>query len=343
MCESRSKELSGDTNLPITWPLSEQPRWMQCEASRASGSLPSSFQSGQKRNELWIPPSFKVLKQGHRFLSLQSALADRILSHGLKRGPIKLTPSWLPKSEDLFLEHLMERASDGASLWLQLGRLPLDSLEFSIPNFLVELPNTTLSPTVTCHRPKNRTKNTNFESLSPKETKKKTKRKKRSMPSTSQPSAYQMLWILELWEGGGTCRVRTLSALPLPSSRSTRSSRSKPHWETPKPQEETERPQKLRSLPTPQSIRSTWPAHQDAAAAAKSLQSCPTLCDPTDGSPPGSPVPGILQARTLEWVAISFSSAWKWKVKVKSLSRVRLFETPWTAAHQAPPSLGFSR
>ena len=61
-----------------------------------------------------------------------------------------------------------------------------------------------------------------------------------------------------------------------------------------------------------------------AAAAAKSLQSCPTLCDPGDGSPPSSPVPGILQARTLEWVAISFSNAWKWKVKVKSLSRVWL-------------------
>ena len=64
---------------------------------------------------------------------------------------------------------------------------------------------------------------------------------------------------------------------------------------------------------------------------------------PIDGSPPGSPVPGILQARTLEWVAISFSNAWKWKVKVKSLSRVQLFTTPWTAAHQAPPSMGFSR
>ena len=76
---------------------------------------------------------------------------------------------------------------------------------------------------------------------------------------------------------------------------------------------------------------------------AKSLQSCRTLCDPIDGSPPGSPIPGILQARTLEWVAISFSNAWKWKVKVKSLSRVRLFATPWTAAHQAPPSMGFSR
>ena len=79
------------------------------------------------------------------------------------------------------------------------------------------------------------------------------------------------------------------------------------------------------------------------AAAAKSLQSCPTLCDPIDGSPPGSPVPGILQAGTLEWVAISFSNAWKWKVNVKSLSRVRLLATPWTAAHQAPPSMGFSR
>ena len=79
------------------------------------------------------------------------------------------------------------------------------------------------------------------------------------------------------------------------------------------------------------------------AAAAKSLQSCPTLCDPIDGSPPGSPVLGIPQARTLEWVAISFSNAWKWKVKVKSLGRVRLFATPWTAAYQAPPPMGFSR
>ena len=79
------------------------------------------------------------------------------------------------------------------------------------------------------------------------------------------------------------------------------------------------------------------------SAAAKSLQSCPTLCDPIDGSPPGSPVPGILQARTLEWVAIAFSNAWKWKVKVKLLSCVWLLATPWTAAHQAPPSMGFSR
>ena len=77
--------------------------------------------------------------------------------------------------------------------------------------------------------------------------------------------------------------------------------------------------------------------------AAKSLQSCPTLCDSIDGNPPGSPIPGILQARTLEWVAISFSNAWKWKVKGKSLSRVRLLATPWTAAHQAPLSMGFAR
>ena len=80
-----------------------------------------------------------------------------------------------------------------------------------------------------------------------------------------------------------------------------------------------------------------------AAAAAKSLQSCPTLWDPIDGSPPDSPIPGILQARTLEWVAISFSNVGKWKVKVKSLSHSRLLATPWTAACQAPPSMGFSR
>ena len=88
---------------------------------------------------------------------------------------------------------------------------------------------------------------------------------------------------------------------------------------------------------------SASPDSGTAAAAAKSLQSCPTLCDPIDGSPPGSPVPGILQARTLEWVASSFSNAWKWKVKVKPLSRVRPSATPWTAACQAPPSMGFSR
>ena len=79
------------------------------------------------------------------------------------------------------------------------------------------------------------------------------------------------------------------------------------------------------------------------AAAAKSRQSCPTLCSTMNGSPPGSPVPGILQARIPEWVAISLSSAWKWKVKVKSLSHVRLFVTPWTAAFQAPPSMGLPR
>ena len=79
------------------------------------------------------------------------------------------------------------------------------------------------------------------------------------------------------------------------------------------------------------------------AAAANSLQSCLTLCDPTDISPPGCPIPGILQPRTLEWVAISFSNAGKWKAKVKSLSRVWLLATPWTAAYQAPLSMGFSR
>ena len=78
-------------------------------------------------------------------------------------------------------------------------------------------------------------------------------------------------------------------------------------------------------------------------AAAKSLQSCPTLCDPIDGSPPGSSVPGILQARILEWVTISCSNAWKWKVKVKSLSYVQFFATPWTVAYQTPLFMGFSR
>ena len=72
-------------------------------------------------------------------------------------------------------------------------------------------------------------------------------------------------------------------------------------------------------------------------------QSCPTLCEPIDGSPPGSPIPGSLQARTMEWVAISFPNAWKWKVKGKALSHIWLLATPWTAADQAPPSMGFSR
>ena len=86
-----------------------------------------------------------------------------------------------------------------------------------------------------------------------------------------------------------------------------------------------------------------WNLVQSAAAAAKSIQACPTLCDSIDGSPLGSSVPGILQARTLGRAAISFSNAWQWKVKVKSLSRARLLATPWTAAYQAPPSMGFSR
>ena len=102
----------------------------------------------------------------------------------------------------------------------------------------------------------------------------------------------------------------------------------------------TEEPGRLQSRGS-QRVRHDWGTA--AAAAAKSLQSCPTLCDPRDRSPPGSAIPGILQARTLEWVAISFSNAWKWKVKVKSLSCVQLFATPWTAAYQAPLSMGFSR
>ena len=107
----------------------------------------------------------------------------------------------------------------------------------------------------------------------------------------------------------------------------------------------------LQSLPASESFPGhkggdklgVWDRHIYIAATAKSLQSCPTLCNPIDGSPPGFPVLGILQARTLEWVAISFSNAWKWKVKVKSLSRVQLFTTPWTTAYQAPLSMGFSR
>ena len=123
-------------------------------------------------------------------------------------------------------------------------------------------------------------------------------------------------------------------------------------WE--RTQEEERMPEKNALLPLPNAILESF-IHSwiivsrackhsaAAAAAAKSLQSCPILCDPRDGSPPGSPVPGILQARTLEWIAIAFSNAWKWKVKVKSLSRVRLLATPWTPAYQAPPSMGFSR
>ena len=80
-----------------------------------------------------------------------------------------------------------------------------------------------------------------------------------------------------------------------------------------------------------------------SAAAAKMLQLCPTLCDPIDSSPPVSSIPGILQARIQEWVAISLSTAWKWKVKAKLLSCVPLAGNPGTAAYQAPLSMGFSR
>ena len=86
-----------------------------------------------------------------------------------------------------------------------------------------------------------------------------------------------------------------------------------------------------------------WRSSTTTTTTPKSLQSCPTLCDPMDCSLPGFSIPGILQARTLEWIVISFSNAWKWKVKVKSFSCVRLLGTPWTAAYQAPPSMGFSR
>ena len=102
-------------------------------------------------------------------------------------------------------------------------------------------------------------------------------------------------------------------------------------------------PPQIQWCPLPGHFPDTATAAAAAAAAAKLRQSCLTLCHPTDGSPTDSSVPGILQARTLEWVAISFSSAWKWKVKVKSLSRVQLLATPWTVAYQAPLSVGFSR
>ena len=103
-------------------------------------------------------------------------------------------------------------------------------------------------------------------------------------------------------------------------------------------------PPSIRVFSNESTLHMRWPKYWSFSfAAAKSLQSCPTLCDPRDGSPPGSAIPGILQARTLEWVAISFANAWKWKVKVKSLRRVWLCATPRTVAHQAHPSMGFSR
>ena len=105
-------------------------------------------------------------------------------------------------------------------------------------------------------------------------------------------------------------------------------------WEIPW----TEEPGRLQSM----ELQRVGHDFATAKSAAKSLQSCPTLCNPMDCSLPGFSVHGILQPRTLEWVAISFSNAWKWKVKVKSLSRVWLLATPWTAAYQAPPSMGFS-
>ena len=138
----------------------------------------------------------------------------------------------------------------------------------------------------------------------------------------------QEMWVRSLgWED------------PLKDSMATHSSILT--WEIPW----TEEPGGLQSTGS-QRVGQDWTAEHTSTgslAAAKSLQSCLSLCDPIDGSPPGSGVPGILQARTLEWVAISFSSAWKWKVKVKSLSHVWLFATPWTEAYQAPPSMGGSK
>ena len=99
----------------------------------------------------------------------------------------------------------------------------------------------------------------------------------------------------------------------------------------------------LSEISQSQKTNTGWFYLHEVLATAKSLQSCLTLCNPIYRSPPGSPIPGILQARTLEWVAVSFSNAWKWKVKVKSLSCVRLLVTPWTVAYQDPPSMGFSR
>ena len=136
----------------------------------------------------------------------------------------------------------------------------------------------------------------------------------------------------------GILQARILEWVVMPSSRG-----SSP------PRDQTQVPCLLHwqmgslSLVSHRNPKRTPAAAPVAAAAAKSLQSCPTLCDPTDSSPSGSAIPGILQARTLEWVAISFSNAWKGKVKVKLLGHVRLFEIPWTAAYQAPPSMGFSR
>ena len=99
---------------------------------------------------------------------------------------------------------------------------------------------------------------------------------------------------------------------------------------------------KSRDITLPTNVRLVKAIVFPVAAAAKSLQSCPTLCNPIDGSPPGSSFPRILQAKTLEWGAISFSNVWKWKVKVMSLSVIWLLATPWTAAHQAPRSMGFT-
>ena len=131
----------------------------------------------------------------------------------------------------------------------------------------------------------------------------------------------------------GTLQERILEWVVMPSSRGS-------SWPSDRTQDSCIAGSLLTNWTTREAVSMCYAA---AAAAAKSLKSCPTLRNPIDRSPPGSPVPGILQARALEWVAISFSNEWKWKVKMKSLSHVWLFATPWTVAYQAPPSMGFSR
>ena len=152
-----------------------------------------------------------------------------------------------------------------------------------------------------------------------------------------------MFDILEKYDGQGKTVLKVMSFLPhllfFPSKlyRCFQALPSPKGWYVYKPGR-----QNVLSFPENKYLSTKCDAIRDATAA-KSLQSCPTLCDPIDSSSPGFPVPWILQARTLEWVAISFSNAWKWKVKVKSLSHVWFPVTPWTTAHQAPPSMGFSR
>ena len=142
-----------------------------------------------------------------------------------------------------------------------------------------------------------------------------------------------------MWHGALPCSLPTLTFLYCRSSQ-THAIKFTNNWGWSKTKETTAKATTKQNKPV--NVAKPW-SIAAAAAAAKSLQSCPTLCDLIDGSPPGSAIPGILQARTLEWVAVSFFNAWKWKVKVKSLSHVWLLVIPWTASYQAPPPMGFSR